>query len=57
MSAPSGDAAAAAAAGSAAPVDSQRGHTSFLVCGTRFDVDRKYKLIKPIGTGAYGVVW
>jgi hypothetical protein len=32
-------------------------HVSFLVCGTRFDVDRKYKLIKPIGTGAYGVVW
>jgi tRNA A-37 threonylcarbamoyl transferase component Bud32 len=31
-------------------------HVSFLVCGTRFDVDRKYKLIKPIGTGAYGVV-
>lgn len=34
----------------------ERQHVSFLVCGTRFDVDRKYRLIKPIGTGAYGVV-
>lgn len=32
-------------------------HVSFLVCGTRFDVDKKYRLIKPIGHGAYGVVW
>jgi len=38
------------------PAPAQRQHVSFLVCGTRFDVDRKYKLIKPIGTGAYGVV-
>mmetsp|Transcript_26828 Transcript_26828/g.43816 ORF Transcript_26828/g.43816 Transcript_26828/m.43816 type:complete len:375 (+) Transcript_26828:122-1246(+) len=29
---------------------------SFLVCGTRFDVDTRYALIKPIGQGAYGVV-
>lgn len=32
------------------------GKSSFLVCGTRFDIDRKYRLIKPIGHGAYGVV-
>lgn len=51
MSTPSAPAAAAAASGG------DRAHVSFLVCGTRFDVDRKYKLIKPIGTGAYGVVW
>ena len=41
----------------AVPGEAPRAHVSFLVCGTRFDVDRKYKLIKPIGTGAYGVVW
>jgi len=29
---------------------------SFMVCGTRFDVDSRYMLIKPIGSGAYGVV-
>ncbi len=29
---------------------------SFLVCGARFDVDRKYKLLKPVGNGAYGIV-
>ena len=30
-------------------------HT-FVVSGTRFEVEKKYKLIKPIGHGAYGVV-
>ena len=29
---------------------------SFVISGTRFDVDKKYRLIKPIGHGAYGVV-
>ena len=29
---------------------------SFVSSGTRFDVDKKYRLIKPIGHGAYGVV-
>jgi len=29
---------------------------SFVVSGTRFEVDNKYTLIKPIGHGAYGVV-
>jgi len=27
-----------------------------LVTGTKFVVDKKYKIIKPIGHGAYGVV-
>ena len=34
-----------------------RNIASFMVCGTRFDVDARYSLIKPIGQGAYGVVW
>ena len=29
---------------------------SFMVSGSRFDVDSRYTLIKPIGHGAYGVV-
>ena len=32
------------------------GTHSFVVSGTRFDVDKHYTLIKPIGHGAYGVV-
>ena len=32
------------------------GMHSFVISGTRFDVDKKYRLIKPIGHGAYGVV-
>eukprot|EP00163_Fabomonas_tropica_P015166 TRINITY_DN2770_c0_g1_i2.p1 TRINITY_DN2770_c0_g1~~TRINITY_DN2770_c0_g1_i2.p1 ORF type:complete len:369 (+),score=75.72 TRINITY_DN2770_c0_g1_i2:386-1492(+) len=32
------------------------GWHSFMVCGTRFEVDTRYALIKPIGQGAYGVV-
>jgi hypothetical protein len=27
-----------------------------VVSGTKFEVDRRYELIKPIGHGAYGVV-
>ena len=34
----------------------QPGTHSFVVSGTRFDVSEHYKLIKPIGHGAYGVV-
>jgi hypothetical protein len=30
---------------------------SYMVCGTRFDTPPRYTLIKPIGKGAYGVVW
>jgi len=37
-------------------VAQQPGTHSFVVSGTRFDVAEHYKLIKPIGHGAYGVV-
>ena len=29
---------------------------SIMVMGTRFEVDKKYEIIDPIGSGAYGVV-
>lgn len=29
---------------------------TFTISGTEFEIDRKYKLLKPIGHGAYGVV-
>lgn len=32
------------------------GKRSFIVAGTKFEIDRRYELIKPIGHGAYGVV-
>jgi len=32
------------------------GTHSFAVSGTNFQIDNKYKFIKPIGHGAYGVV-
>lgn len=35
---------------------SESNRLSYIVCGTRFDIDKKYRLIKPIGHGAYGVV-
>jgi len=44
-------------AGSSSSSADGKGQVSFLVCGTRFDISANYKLIKPIGTGAYGVVW
>ena len=31
--------------------------SQFVVCGNLFEVDHKYVPIKPIGKGAYGVVW
>ena len=34
----------------------ERKINSFMVCGTRFDVEGRYTLLKPIGHGAYGVV-
>jgi len=36
--------------------ESRPGVHSFVVSGTRFEVDERYQLIKPIGHGAYGVV-
>jgi serine/threonine protein kinase len=41
--------------GATAPT-TRPGTHSFVVSGTRFDVDKHYTLIKPIGHGAYGVV-
>jgi serine/threonine protein kinase len=29
---------------------------TYIVCGTRFDVDKQYEIIDPMGQGAYGVV-
>jgi serine/threonine protein kinase len=49
----------AAAAVNSAPAQNapaRPGIHSFVVSGTRFDVAEHYKLIKPIGHGAYGVV-
>ena len=31
--------------------------SQFVVCGNLFEVDNRYVPIKPIGKGAYGVVW
>lgn len=37
---------------------SKRGNLSqFIVCGNLFEVDARYVPIKPVGKGAYGVVW
>merc|ERR1712144_164219 len=36
--------------------DRGKRYNHFLVCGQLFEVDAKYKPIKPIGKGAYGVV-
>ena len=47
---PEGSSVAAASSGD------ERKINSFMVCGTRFDVDSRYTLVKPIGHGAYGVV-
>ena len=29
---------------------------SYIVYGARFDVPKKYQIIEPVGTGAYGIV-
>ena len=29
---------------------------AYMVMGTRFEIDKKYEIIDPIGSGAYGVV-
>ncbi|KAJ0400259.1 hypothetical protein ATCC90586_009312 [Pythium insidiosum] len=39
-----------------APVTIRPGTHAFVVSGTTFEIDLKYKMIKPIGHGAYGVV-
>lgn len=48
---------ASATAPVAGPIAVARpGTHSFAVSGTNFQIDNKYKFIKPIGHGAYGVV-
>lgn len=47
---------AAASADDGKVTEVRPGVHSVMVSGTRFDVDKKYKIIKPIGHGAYGVV-
>ena len=47
---------ASAAVSSTATSSDDRKINSFMVCGTRFDVEGRYTLLKPIGHGAYGVV-
>ena len=52
---PAQEAMAPVAAASSTSGD-ERKINSFMVCGTRFDVEGRYTLLKPIGHGAYGVV-
>src|SRR5690349_3321381 len=55
---PAAGAAASAAAGTAAPPAKQfTGYHSFMVNACKFTVDAKYQPLKPLGRGAYGVVW
>lgn len=32
-------------------------HRQFSVCGSKFTLPIQYTVIKPIGQGAYGIVW
>jgi mitogen-activated protein kinase 1/3/mitogen-activated protein kinase 6 len=29
---------------------------SYLVIGSRFDIDKRYEIVEPVGSGAYGLV-
>ena len=35
---------------------SQKDTHAYMVLGTRFEIDKRYEIIDPIGSGAYGVV-
>ena len=48
---------AAAPAAAAAAVKQFTGYHSFMVNACKFTVDAKYQPLKPLGRGAYGVVW
>lgn len=39
------------------PMEAQKQRAQFIVCGNLFEVDSRYVPIKPVGKGAYGVVW
>ena len=38
------------------PDEANKDTHSYMVMDTRFEVDKKYEIIDPIGSGAYGVV-
>jgi hypothetical protein len=48
---------AAPTTGAAAPAKQFTGYHSFMVNACKFTVDAKYQPLKPLGRGAYGVVW
>ena len=56
-SAPPAAAAPAPAASAAAAAKQFTGYHSFMVNACKFTVDAKYQPLKPLGRGAYGVVW
>jgi serine/threonine protein kinase len=37
-------------------VDPTKDTHSYIVLGTKFEIDKRYEIIDPIGSGAYGVV-
>ena len=38
------------------PNGHQKDTHAYMVVGTRFEIDKRYEIIDPIGSGAYGVV-
>jgi hypothetical protein len=36
--------------------DTTKDTHAYMVLGTRFEIDKRYEIIDPIGSGAYGVV-
>ena len=38
------------------PDEATKDTHAYMVVGTRFEIDKKYEVIDPIGSGAYGVV-
>ena len=52
---------AAPASGAGAPLEStasasRPGHLCWVVGGTRFELPQRYRLVRAVGTGSYGVV-
>ena len=37
-------------------IKASNGITTWIVCGTRFDIDSRYEIVDPMGQGAFGVV-
>jgi len=38
------------------PDEANKDTHAYMVMGTRFEIDKNYEIIDPIGSGAYGVV-